>query len=270
MNFNDLDAMMRQYEQSLDQVIPPKFYIVARLDGRSFTKFTKEICKFEAPFDERFRDLMVDTLAYLMENSGFQIIYGYTESDEISLLFRLDDNTFGRKVRKINTTLAGEASAFFTSQLQKMISDKIINIESNKLPIATFDCRICPLPNIDVVTDYFAWRQEDATRNSLNGWCYWTLRKNGASARKVTSILSGKNKAFKNELLFQNGINFNDLPDWQKRGVGIVFTEVDREGYNPKTNETVITKRRTLNFNYSLKCGEEYRDYIKDIINKGE
>ena len=51
MKFDDFDAKMRKYEQSLDQIILPEMYIVARLDGRSFTRLTKEICQFEAPFD---------------------------------------------------------------------------------------------------------------------------------------------------------------------------------------------------------------------------
>ena len=97
MKFDDFDKQMRVYEQSLDQIILPDMYIVARLDGRSFTRLTKEIYKFEAPFDIKFRDLMVDTVKNLMNDSGFNIVYGYTESDEISLLFQKDDNTFGRK-----------------------------------------------------------------------------------------------------------------------------------------------------------------------------
>ena len=44
---------------------------------------------------------MVDTVKALM-NYGFRVIYGYTESDEISLLFHPEENTFARKVRKYN------------------------------------------------------------------------------------------------------------------------------------------------------------------------
>ena len=52
MRFDEMDAKMRVYEQSLDQVLLPDIYMVARLDGRGFTKLTKEVCNFEAPFDE--------------------------------------------------------------------------------------------------------------------------------------------------------------------------------------------------------------------------
>ena len=106
MKFDNFDKEMRIYEESLDQYILPDMYIAVRLDGRSFTRLTKEICKFEAPFDMKFRDMMVETVKSLM-NVGFRIVYGYTESDEISLLFHPEDRTFGSKVRKINTTLEG-------------------------------------------------------------------------------------------------------------------------------------------------------------------
>ena len=55
MNFDEFDKKMRIYEQSLDQVILPEMYLAARLDGRGFTRLTKEVCKFEAPFDVRSR-----------------------------------------------------------------------------------------------------------------------------------------------------------------------------------------------------------------------
>ena len=84
MKFDELDKTMRVYEQSLDQCIVPDMYMVARLDGRNFTRLTRETCRFEAPFDERFRDLMLRTARHLMQ-CGFNIVYGYTQSDEISL-----------------------------------------------------------------------------------------------------------------------------------------------------------------------------------------
>ena len=250
MKFDDFDKEMRIYEESLDQYILPDLYIAARLDGRSFTRLTKEICRFEAPFDIRFRDLMIETVKALM-NAGFRIIYGYTESDEISLLFHPNDNTFGRKVRKINTTLAGEASAAFSLALGR---------------IATFDCRVVPLPGTDRVADYFIWRQEDSHRNSLNAHCYWALRKEGVSALKATSLLEGMSVPDKNELLFSKGINCNDLPNWQKRGVGVAFRDVVKEGFNPVKNEKVITLRRELTADFDLPLGDDYRQYILKLL----
>ena len=250
MRFDDFDRKMRVYEENLDQYILPDMFIVARLDGRSFTRLTKEKLDLERPFDIKFRDMMVKTAKYVM-SCGFRIVYAYTESDEISLLFHPDDNTFGRKVRKLNTTLAGEASAVFS-------------LEAG-MP-ATFDCRIVPLPNIERVYDYFLWRQEDSHRNSLNAWCYWTLRGDGKTKNEATEVLSAKSVAFKNELLFSYGINYNDLPAWQRRGIGIWGKQTEKDGFNPITNESVTALRNELTAEYELPLGEDYRKLIKQIL----
>ena len=95
MKFDELDARMRVFETNSDQFVLPDIYIVARLDGRGFTRMTKEVHAFEPPFDERFRDLMLDTTEALV--SEFHAVYGYTQSDEISLLFPVrgaDDYSF--------------------------------------------------------------------------------------------------------------------------------------------------------------------------------
>ena len=86
MNFDELDQKMRVYETAADTCVLPDMYMVARLDGRGFTRLTKEVCTFERPFDVKFRDMMVRTTKALL-TSGFRIIYAFTESDEISLLF---------------------------------------------------------------------------------------------------------------------------------------------------------------------------------------
>lgn len=234
MRFDDFDKKMRVYEQSIDQTILPDMYLVARLDGRNFSKFTQ---RYKKPFDEEFRDVMVATTKDLMENTGFRFVFGYTESDEISLLFHPEDNTFGRKVRKINTALAGRASAYFSSKVGEIV---------------TFDCRLVPLPNMDRVKDYFAWRIEDSHRNSLNGYAYWTLRQDGLSKRAATSALKNKGIAFKNELLFQHGINYNNVPTWQKRGTGLFYKTKKVKGYNPILKEEVWTTRKILEVNYDL------------------
>lgn len=251
MRFDDFDKKMRIYEESLDQKVLDDIYIVTRLDGRSFTKLTKQTMKFEAPFDEKFRDMMISVTKSLMSDSGSRCVYGYTQSDEISLLFAPNEGTFGRKVRKINTTLAGEASVDISLALGVK---------------ATMDCRVVPLPSVFRVIDYFVWRQEDATRNALNSWCYWTLRKNGKSVGQATSILSGKGVSFKNELLWQYGINFNDLPLWQKRGCGVYYKTTEKTGYNPIEKREVITTRKVLHTEMDLPIGSKYREFISGFF----
>ena len=67
MKFDELDEKMRVYETAFDQCAVPGMFLVARIDGRSFTRLTKEVHRFNAPFDERFRDLMVVTTEHLIQ-----------------------------------------------------------------------------------------------------------------------------------------------------------------------------------------------------------
>jgi len=250
MNFDDLDKKMRVYETVHDMCVPPETYIVARIDGRSFTKLTKEKVSFEAPFDVRFRDYMVETTKHLM-NCGFKVIYGYTESDEISLLLDLNENGFSRKIRKIITLLAGEASAKFSILLGQP---------------ASFDCRISELPNSALVIDYFRWRNEDSHRNSLNAHCYWLLRKQGMSKADAHKKIAGISIADKNESLFSYGVNYNDIPSWQKRGVGLFHKTVEKEKLNPRTNEMEKYHRTEIFVDYELPLGEQYDKLLKDLL----
>jgi len=81
--FDELDKRLRVFETANDHCVLPGIYMVARIDGRNFTRLTKETHNFEAPYDARFRDLMVDTTKHLT-SCGFRVVYGYTQSDEIS------------------------------------------------------------------------------------------------------------------------------------------------------------------------------------------
>jgi tRNA(His) guanylyltransferase len=250
MKFDELDAQMRVFETANDRSVLPGMFLVARIDGRNFTRLTKDVHKFEAPYDERFRDMMIETTAHLM-NCGFKTIYGYTQSDEISLLFDPAITTFHRKTRKYNSILAGEASAKFSLLLNDL---------------ACFDCRISELPNVDLVVDYFRWRNEDAHRNALNAHCYWLLRKESQSVAQATGALNKLSVAEKNELLWQRGINFNNLPLWQRRGIGLYRQSYQKSGTNPLNGETVSTMRRQLKTDLELPMRGDYGSFVRTLI----
>ena len=252
MKFDELDKKMRVFETSHDVCVLPEMYMVARLDGRSFTRLTKEIHQFEAPFDVRMRDIMVATVEHLM-NCGFKIIFGYTQSDEISLLFDKNEKVFGRKVRKYNSILAGEASAKFSLLLDDL---------------GVFDSRISELPNANTVCDYFRWRNEDAHRNALNSHCYWLLRGQKKSVKEATKYLEGRSVAEKNELLWENGLNFNEFPSWQKRGTGIYWEDYEKEATNKLTNEKVFAKRRRIKIDYELPMRDEFSKFVEQLVEK--
>jgi tRNA(His) 5'-end guanylyltransferase len=250
MKFDELDRRMRAYETAHDHRVLPGIFMAARIDGRGFTRLTRERHPFDAPFDVRFKDMMVRTVEHLMD-CGFGVVYGYTQSDEISLLFRREERTFGRKLRKYDSVLASEAAARFSL----LLGD-----------VAAFDCRISQLPTEQLVVDYFRWRHEDAARNALHGHCYWLLRRQGQSDREATAQLEGKSVADRNELLFRNGINFNDVPAWQKRGVGLWWAREEREGTNRLTGAPTTVTRKRLHVEHSLPVGDQYGELVRHRV----
>ena len=229
MKHDEFDKKMRAFEKSNDETIRPDMYVVCRIDGRNFSTLTRKI-KLK-PYDESMANNMQSTVKHLMD-CGFPVAFGYTQSDEISLLM---DHTkipsFAGKVRKYNSILAAEAS----SQMTLMMG----------LPIV-FDCRTIQLPTGDHVFDYFAWRRSDSERNCLNMWTYYFLRKDGKNPTEAQRIMEGKRQTWKHDLLFNRGVNFDTIPDWQKRGYGFRWIPVYKQAFNPKKNKPIVVLRRGI------------------------
>ncbi len=242
MKFDDLDRELRRYETEHDIVVPPGTFMVARLDGRTFTRLTKEVLDLEVPFDQRFHTMMVETAKHLM-TCGFRVVYGYTQSDEVSLLLHSEETSFERKLRKYDSILAGEASAAFSLEIGR---------------VAAFDCRISQLPTAEMVVDYFRWRQEDARRNSLNAYCYWRLREAGRRPKQASRELEGRSKAEKLALLLDHGTVFEEVPAWQRRGTGLWWERYEKRGVDPRTGETTVAERQRVKVEEELPAGEEY------------
>jgi tRNA(His) 5'-end guanylyltransferase len=250
MRPDDFESRMRQLECYHSLRFPPGAWVILRLDGRGFSGFTETRC--EKPFDLHFHGWMTQTAQTLLEE--FQGVYAYTESDEISLLFTREWDLFDRELEKAISLSAGVASATFSLACGSR---------------AHFDSRAILAAQDEQVVDYFRWRQADASRCALNGWCYWTLRKAGQSVSQATQAIDGKNVADKNELLFQAGVNFNDLPLWQRRGTGVYWENYQREGYNPKLGEKVTTTRRRIRVDEELPMGEGYAAFIQERLRAG-
>jgi tRNA(His) guanylyltransferase len=247
MEPKDLEAEMRRSEYFHALRVPDGMWTVIRLDGRNFSKETKY---FEKPFDNDFHHLMEEVARYLFVE--LNALFATTHSDEISLLFPPVFNMFDREVEKIVSTSAGMASAAYS-------------LQSNS--IATFDSRIWIGAAKETVAEYFLWRANDAFRGCINSWAYWTLRlKAKMSKHEATSTLNGIKTSEKHDLLHGYGININDVPTWQRRGVGFVWEKFKKTGYNPLTNEEVITDRRRVKLHEELpQNSDDFYDFVRFI-----
>jgi|SRR5271154_5638607 len=244
------EDFIRIFEDNYDLSFLPNTYIVARLDGRSFSDLTKSM-NLEKPFDHRFQQIMCNVVESIMRDSGFNIIYGYTQSDEISFLFKFGVDNFSRRINKYISILSSLASSAFTFYSKCIVS---------------FDCRISQLPSSEEMVDYFRWRQEDASRNCLNGYCFWKLREKH-SRDYVINFLDKKSASERQEILFQEGINYNDIPIWQKRGTGFYWKKEEKLGINPLTKEETTVERNKLYRDLNISYGEAYDDFLRKITN---
>jgi tRNA(His) 5'-end guanylyltransferase len=195
--------------------------IVARLDGRAFSSFTKGLAR---PYDIRMSAAMVETTKYLVATTGALI--GYCQSDEISLLYfveadGVEDYAFSGRFQKLTSILASTASVMFYSEVIKNIPEK-----ADKLPV--FDCRIMQLPTKEIAAECFKWRELDATKNAVS------MAAHSMIPHKELEGLKGWQKQ---ELMFSRfGVNFNDYPVFFKRGTYVrkepILIPLDEETRN--------------------------------------
>jgi tRNA(His) 5'-end guanylyltransferase len=189
----------------------PLIPIVARIDGRSFSKFTKGMNR---PYDAIMSEMMVDTTKFLVEETGASI--GYTQSDEISLAWHSTDLRsqvwFDGRIMKMTSQLAAQATLYFN----RLVSFRYERFYE-RMP--SFDARVWQVPNRTEAANMFVWREWDATKNSI------TM---AASHYYSHEELQGKNGAEKQEMLFKKGVNWNDYPDFFKRGTYLQRRTVKR------------------------------------------
>jgi len=234
---------MKDCEIFSDLRVPCGSEIVIRADGRNFSKLSKEL-KLEKPYDNDFTELMIQVCSdFFME---FNPKFVYTFSDEISVW--LSEVPFNGRIEKLDSVFASFISGSFTKNLKE--HRKFSDLLLNELKPISFDSRIIPLSKSGII-EYFKNRQNEAWRNCLNGYSYWKLREDHKKSHAV-EILNKKRSSDLHNILFEKGININDVPSWQRRGIGIYKKRVLIQGFNPLENKKVSSTRSRLNVDYDL------------------
>lgn len=226
------DRMKSYYEDRTRYNLPRRTFTIIRIDGKAFHTYTKGL---KRPFDHDLIDDMNSTTKFLCENiQGAKI--GYVQSDEISILLTDFDKIgtdawFDGNIQKMVSISASLATSefnqlrterFLKSQIKDYVTGHsydpdLVNFDFSlvlsKLKTAHFDARAFTIPSEEEVINYFIWRQQDATRNSISSV---------AQSLYSHKELTGKSTDEMQEMIFQKAQNWNDYPIGQKRGRAVV------------------------------------------------
>lgn len=217
-----LSDRMKDYESVSDVKLTKRTPVIVRIDGKAFHTYTRGLDK---PFDE----ILSQAMQYVCENLVLTIQgckLAYTQSDEISLLLTdwdklTTDSYFDYRLQKVCSVVASAATMYFnqfiTQQILEWRSMKDYRISpreylskwNRKMGIAMFDARAFNIPKEDVC-NYFLWRQQDASRNSIQ-----SLGQSKFSQKQ----LDKKNTSDIQDMLMEKyNINWNNLETKWKRG----------------------------------------------------
>jgi tRNA(His) 5'-end guanylyltransferase len=213
MSHDDLGDRMKMYErQEAGRHFMPRIPIVARLDGRAFHSFTRGL---DQPYSNLFMQCMVNTAYALVKQTNATV--AYRQSDEITLIWpgqqNLEEFWFGGRVQKMCSMLASIATLEFNLQVREILG----HLYAERKPM--FDCRVWQVPDELEATNVLVWREKDAVKNSVM-----------AMALSVVGHKAVLNKNHKEQLDLIHGgeQNWNDQPDWAKRGTYVARQRVSK------------------------------------------
>ena len=239
----------KQYQKLRDYCVDTDKYIIAHIDGRSFSKMIKN--KFNKPFDSSFINMMNETASYLCAMvQGVHL--AYVQSDEISLLIKKNtaesDVFFGGRLCKMQSIIASLATAKFNQLYMinyfKEREDKnpfyverhyttseCVDTIAN-FPLCQFDCKVW---DVDTANDAMAWflfRNIDCIRNS---------KQQTAQAYLPHNALLGLDSDTQiKKLLDEKGVDWNSFSGGEKWG-RLIYREKEEKTYTfiNKNGETV-------------------------------
>lgn len=253
---------MKDYEMRSSFYLPRRTYAIIRLDGKAFHTFTKG---FKRPFDEDLINMMDNTAKHLCEQiQGVKL--AYVQSDEITLVLTDFDDVktqawFGNNIQKMCSISAALATAEFNYLYDSYLSSNaLFSTKSSKKSLPVFDSRVFCIPEQEEVKNCLIWRQEDATKNSIT-----SVALSYYSAKEI----HGKNSNEKQEMIFQKGLNWNNLPVGQKRGRLIIKQQKPGQAVNKKTGETIsFTRNSWESVETPIFTSQEGQELLDKVIPK--
>jgi tRNA(His) guanylyltransferase len=223
-----LTSTIKSLESQYEPVLNPNLPFIIRLDGVSFRKYTASMQK---PFDPQFTKAMISTAFGLIERTFART--AFVQSDEITLAFSGDPENkqllmYDGRIQKITSIIAAHASLLFNSFMKG----------NESAAAAVFDARTFSCPDEKTAMQAIYWRHAfDCRRNAINTIAHYKL-----SGRDLKNV--GQSAIIK--LLDAQNISLNSFDPTNIYGTFVKRINVNHMGFNPKTNEHVLTTRSRI------------------------
>lgn len=278
------DRMKNNYENISRYYLTRRMPVIVRIDGKSFHTFTKG---FKKPFDDILVKTMQDTMKYLCENIQGCVL-GYTQSDEISLVLvdyaeLTTDAWFGNNLQKMCSVSASMATLAFNKFFHENIEDwgyanfpdfaeggtneevdsnliKQCDIYFSRCNTAMFDSRVFTIPK-EEVCNYFLWRQQNATRNSIQSVGQANFSQKELHSKSCNDI--------QDMLMTQKDINWNAYATTLKRGSCCIKVDDGLTKYDEIGNISDYIQRSKWIIDNEIPIFSQDRSYIDKLINIG-
>lgn len=275
MKYDALGTRMKKYEYVTRTHLVNRCPVIIRIDGKAFHTLTRG---FQKPFDEVLVKAMQETMKYLCENIQGCVL-GYTQSDEITLVLvdykKIDSCAwFDYNIQKCASISASMATLAFNRAFAKAfdewgranlpdwdmggtnqpVDEKLLKLcqtyDKALNKGAMFDSRVFNIPK-EEVTNCVLWRQNDATRNSIEMVGHANFSQNQLHKKSCNEI--------QDMLMLQKGINWNNFPTHLKRGSCCIR----------KVDETTGRSKWVIDTEIPIFKGDG-RKYIDDLVFIGE
>ena len=239
---DDIGDRFKRYESVSDYTLPRRLPMVIRVDGRAFHGL-----KLAKPFDTEFHARMQAAAMALCQ--GIQgAVLAYFQSDEISIIARDDMESttqpwVDKRLNKLLSLSAATATAAFNG--------------GSGYGQRQFDSRAFVVPDLNEVTNYLIWRQQDATRNSISM---------AAQAQFSHKSLHGVDSRGMIDRLREVGKPWEETPTHFKRGT--ILRPVKVTKLVPQTNMTC--ERREWQFDMEPPIFTTDRAYIEALYRQPE
>jgi len=199
-DIDQLGVEQKKFEAIKTDILMPRIPIIARLDGKAFHTFTKNLKK---PFDLDLQACMKETLVALCEKYNADL--GYSQSDEITLVwYNADEKKMifdGRRDKYMSLLASAGTLAFYKAILKHLPS------KADDFP--QFDCRVFQVPSRADVFNNILWRWLDARKNSVSMLASSVFRE---------KELLNKSTKDRKEMLLTKGYDWNTYPEDCKSG----------------------------------------------------